>query len=80
MIKCKACRAFYHFFATCLINSIKHEHECKIPNILLIQRLVGIVFLLSVISAKQTHGYHREYLGACAHCHCQEFEKSSYNM
>ena len=25
-----ACRAFYLFFATSLINSIKHEHSCKI--------------------------------------------------
>ena len=27
-IKCEACRAFYRFFATSLINSIKQEHEC----------------------------------------------------
>ena len=27
-IKCKACRAFYHFFATSLINSIIREHDC----------------------------------------------------
>ena len=27
-IKCKACRAFYLFFATSLINSIIQEHEC----------------------------------------------------
>ena len=27
-IKCEACRAFYLFFATSLINSTKHEHEC----------------------------------------------------
>ena len=27
-IKCEACRAFYLFFATSLINSIKQEHEC----------------------------------------------------
>ena len=27
-LQCKACRAFYLFFATILINSIKHEHEC----------------------------------------------------
>ena len=27
-IKCEACRAFYFFFATSLINSIIHEHEC----------------------------------------------------
>ena len=27
-IKCEACRAFYLFFATILINSIIHEHEC----------------------------------------------------
>ena len=26
--KCEACRAFYLFFATSLINSIKQEHEC----------------------------------------------------
>ena len=26
--KCEACRASYPFFATSLINSIKHEHEC----------------------------------------------------
>ena len=25
-IKCKACRAFYLFFAKCLINSIIQEH------------------------------------------------------
>ena len=29
-IKCKACQAFYLFFTTSLINSIIHEHECKI--------------------------------------------------
>ena len=28
-IECEACRAFYVFFATCLINSIIQEHECK---------------------------------------------------
>ena len=28
VIKCEACRAFYHFFATSLINSIIQEHEC----------------------------------------------------
>ena len=27
-IKCKACRSFYLFFATSLINSIIQEHEC----------------------------------------------------
>ena len=27
-IKCKACRAFYLFFATSLINSIIQEHKC----------------------------------------------------
>ena len=27
-IKCEACRAFYLFFATSLINSIILEHEC----------------------------------------------------
>ena len=27
-IKCEACRAFYLFFATNLINSIIQEHEC----------------------------------------------------
>ena len=27
-IKCKACRAFYLFFATSLINSIIKEHVC----------------------------------------------------
>ena len=26
--KCEACRAFYLFFATSLINSIIQEHEC----------------------------------------------------
>ena len=26
--KIRACRAFYLFFATRLINSIKQEHEC----------------------------------------------------
>ena len=26
--KCEACRAFYLFFATILINSIIQEHEC----------------------------------------------------
>ena len=29
VIKCEACQAFYHFFTTCLINSIIQEHECK---------------------------------------------------
>ena len=27
-IKCEACRAFYLFYATSLINSIMQEHEC----------------------------------------------------
>ena len=27
-IKCEACRAFYLFFATSLINAIIQEHEC----------------------------------------------------
>ena len=27
-IKCEASQAFYLFFATSLINSIKQEHEC----------------------------------------------------
>ena len=27
-IKCEACQEFYLFFATSLINSIKHKHEC----------------------------------------------------
>ena len=27
-IKYEACRAFYLFFATISINSIKHDHEC----------------------------------------------------
>ena len=27
-IKCEACRAFYLFFATSLLNSIIYEHEC----------------------------------------------------
>ena len=30
VIKCEACRAFYHFFATSLINSIIQKHECYI--------------------------------------------------
>ena len=28
--KCKACQAFYHFFAKSSINSIKHENSCEI--------------------------------------------------
>ena len=28
VIKCEACQAFYHFFATSLINSITQEQEC----------------------------------------------------
>ena len=28
VIKCEACRAFYDFFATSLMNSIIKEHEC----------------------------------------------------
>ena len=27
-IKCEACQAFHHFFATSLIISIIQEHEC----------------------------------------------------
>ena len=27
-IKCEACKAFYLFFTTSLINSIIQEHEC----------------------------------------------------
>ena len=33
VIKCLASLTFYHFSPTHLINSIKHEHSCKIPNI-----------------------------------------------
>ena len=29
-IKCEACRIFYLFFATSLINSIIQEHKCSI--------------------------------------------------
>ena len=29
-LKCKACRAFYFFFATSLMNLIIQEHDCKI--------------------------------------------------
>ena len=29
-IKCSASLAFYLFSPSCLINSIKHEHSCKI--------------------------------------------------
>ena len=32
--KMRGCREFYLFFATILINSIKQEHECKIPIII----------------------------------------------
>ena len=28
VMKCKACRAFYHFFATSLLNLIIQEHKC----------------------------------------------------
>ena len=28
VVKCEACRAFYHIFAASLINSIIKEHEC----------------------------------------------------
>ena len=31
--KCKACRSFYLFFATSLINSIIQEHKCYILHI-----------------------------------------------
>ena len=34
-IKCEACRAFYLFFATSLINSIIQEHECQILSIII---------------------------------------------
>ena len=27
-IKCEACQAFYPFFASSLINSLKQEHNC----------------------------------------------------
>ena len=30
MINCDACRAFYRFFATSLINSIIQKQECRI--------------------------------------------------
>ena len=30
VIKCSTSLAFYLFFPTCLINSINHEHSCKI--------------------------------------------------
>ena len=32
-IKCEACRAFYHFFAMSLINSIIQEHESNVSFI-----------------------------------------------
>ena len=28
LIKCEACKAFYLFFATSLLNSIRQWHEC----------------------------------------------------
>ena len=28
-VKCEACRAFYLFFATSLINSLKQEHNVR---------------------------------------------------
>ena len=31
VIKCLASLPFYHFSRTSYINSIKHEHSCKIP-------------------------------------------------
>ena len=34
MIKCSANLAFYPFFSTLLINSVKHEHSCKILYVL----------------------------------------------
>ena len=32
-MKCEACRAFYHFFATHLINSIIQEHYLLLDSI-----------------------------------------------
>ena len=33
-IKCEACRAFYLFFATCLINSIIHQHVRLLQSVI----------------------------------------------
>ena len=44
-IKCQACRVFYRFFATSLINLIIQEHECYVLFIICHLNLFKIAFL-----------------------------------
>ena len=46
MIKCEACRAFYHFFAVRLINSKIQEDECQFVFIIWNLNYFVITFLV----------------------------------
>ena len=43
--KCKACQAFYCFFATSLINSIIQELQCQDSIYHMTSKLINIIFL-----------------------------------
>ena len=43
MIKCSTGLAFYHFSPSRLINSIKHEHSCKILYFIYLLQLARLV-------------------------------------
>ena len=55
-IKCEACRAFYRFFATSLINSIIQEHECKI--LFIIYHMTFKLFLNRIFGVKMLGSSH----------------------
>ena len=61
--KCEACRTFYLFFATSLINSIIQEHECSIVMVFItfpvnLKTISGLSILLhGVISLPDATSY-----------------------
>ena len=58
-IKCEACQAFYLFSPTRLINSIKHEHSCKMTLRLLLSLISDFenVIILSLCT-QHCYGCH----------------------
>ena len=62
-VKCEACRAFYRFFATSLINSIIQEHECKI--LFIIRRLNYFVIAIFVRKCPNTLTNIRDVVRCC---------------
>ena len=51
-IKCEACRAFYLFFATSLMNPVTQEHECKDS---IYHMTIKIAFICDVTTSSFCH-------------------------